>query len=195
MIATAFICGTSRIVTIRPGEHWYDGVSENDWHQEVAHLADVPTNTMEQDMMVESARRWFRQVLLDLAHKLDVEEADGRTYLDNSLLMYTTEAGTITHTPNDIAVITIGGAGEYFNTGRYYDYRKRDDTSVALPDDFLTVRPGVSYNQWLATVLHSMGLPKSEWERPGEKGYGGTPGGFDSAVMQQASDPLPGMEA
>lgn len=195
VIATAFMCGTSRIVTIRPGEHWYDGVSEGDWHQEVAHLADVPTNTMQQDMMVESARRWFRHVLLDLAQKLDVEEADGLTYLDNSLLMYTTEAGTITHTPNDIAVITIGGAGGYLNTGRYYDYRKRDDTSVALADDFLTLRPGVSYNQWLATVLLSMGLPASEWERPGERGYGGTPGGFDDAVLQQASDPLPGMEA
>lgn len=193
VLVTAFICGTSRIATIKPGTHWYEGVSDFDWHQEVAHRADEPTNFEVQQMMLESHRNWLRYVLLDLANKLDIEEADGRTYLDNSLLMYTSEAGSRTHHPADHAILTIGGAGGWFNTGRFYDYRNRADMSRALESDFLSVRPGVSYNQWLANVLMAMGLPAEEWEWPGEKGYGGAPNGFGSAVLQMASDPLPGM--
>ncbi|MBL4683156.1 MAG: hypothetical protein JKY37_01090, partial [Nannocystaceae bacterium] len=191
VLVTAFICGTSRIATVHPGQHWFDGVSEFDWHQEVAHRADEPTNLVEQDMLLQSHRNWFKHVLLDLANKLDVEEADGLTYLDNSLLMYTSESGCRTHNPNDHAMVTIGGAGGWFNTGRFYDYRNRDDMSRSLTNDFLTQRPGILYNQWLANVLMSMGVPREEWEAPGEKGYGGAPGGFGGAMRQMASDELP----
>jgi len=195
VLAAAFICGASRVATVHASRHWYTGVTDFDWHQEVAHRADEPTALTEQDMLLESHSNWFRYVLLDLANKLDIEEADGRTYLDNSLLMYASESGSRTHTPNDHAVVTIGSAGGWLNTGRLYDYRNRDDMSRALADDFLTVRPGVYYNQWLATVLHSMGLPQDEWEWSGERGYGGSPNGFGSAVAQMASDPLAGMQA
>ena len=193
VLVTAFICGTSRIATIHPSGHWYEGVTDFDWHQEVAHRADEPTAFVEQDMMLQSHRNWFRYVLLDLANKLDVEEADGKTYLDNSLLMYASEAGSRTHHPHDHAIATIGSAGDWFSTGRFYDYRNRDDMDRALDNDFLTQRPGLYYNQWLANVLLSMGLPADEWEWSGEKGYGGAPNGFSSAVGQMASDELPGI--
>ncbi|MGH1344748.1 MAG: DUF1552 domain-containing protein [Nannocystales bacterium] len=193
VLVAAFICGTSRIATISPSGHWYPGVSEFDWHQEVAHRADEPSALVEQQMMLESHRNWFRYVLLDLANKLDIEEADGRTYLDNSLLMYTSESGCRTHNPHDHAVVTLGGAGDFFATGRMYDYRNRDDMGRALNDDFLTQRPGLYYNQWLATALQSMDLPEDEWQWAGERGYGGAPNGFDGAVGQMASDVLPGI--
>lgn len=195
VLATAFICGASRVATVRAGSHWYEGLTDSDWHQEVAHRADEPTNLTEQGMMLESHRNWFRYVLLDLANKLDIEEADGRTYLDNSLLVYASEAGSRTHNPHDHAVVTIGSAGGWLNTGRLYDYRNRNDMSRALLDDFLSLRPGVYYNQWLGTVLQAMGVPHDEWEQPGERGYGGAPNGFGSAVGQMASDPMPGMRA
>jgi hypothetical protein len=195
VLVTAFICGTSRIATVNADTHWYPGVSDFDWHQEVAHRADEPTSLVEQDMMLQSHRNWFRYVLLDLAQKLDVEEADGKTYLDNSLLMYTSEAGCRTHHPHDHAMVTIGGAGGWFATGRFHDYRNRSDLSRALPDDFLTQRPGVMYNQWLANALLAMGVDVEEWEWPGERGYGGAPGGFGGATGQMASDALPGIRA
>lgn len=195
VLAAAFICGASRVATANANTHWYAGATDSDWHQEVAHRADEPNALTEQGMLLESHRNWFRHVLIDLANKLDIEEADGRTYLDNSLLMYASESGSRTHTPNDHAVVTIGGAGGWLATGRVYDYRNRDDMSRALEDDFLTVRPGVFYNQWLATALHAMGLPRDEWEREGERGYGGSPRGFGSPAGQMAGDPLPGMQA
>lgn len=195
VLATAFICGASRVATVHAGNHWYSGVTDLDWHQEVAHRADEPTALVEQGMLLDSHRNWFRHVLLDLANKLDIEEADGRTYLDNSLLVYASESGSRTHTPNDHAVVTLGSAGGWLQTGRLYDYRNREDMSRALADDFLTLRPGIYYNQWLATVLQAMGVPRDEWEWDGERGYGGAPNGFGSSVAQMASDPMPGMRA
>ena len=49
--------------------------------------ADAQRNR--QALLVESYQRIFSSVLLDLAAKLDVEEAPGVTYLDNSLLVWT----------------------------------------------------------------------------------------------------------
>jgi hypothetical protein len=193
VLVAAFVCGTSRVATIR-AKHWYPGYSDGDWHQEIAHKADSnPAPNQQQDILLASHRNWLQGQMFDLASKLDaIEEAPGQTYLDNSLLMFTSESGPATHFNWEMPVVTLGGAGGWFNTGRYYDFRNRQDMTHANSSNFLTAarRPGLRYNQWLANILLSMGVPSSEWERPGEKGYGAK-SSFGSPTMQIASDPLP----
>jgi len=198
VLVAAFVCGTSRIATIRADGHWYPGYSSGDWHQEIAHQSDSsPAPNQQEEILLESHRNWLTLQLMDLANKLDaVEEAPGETFLDNSLLMFTSESGPMTHFNWEMPMVTFGGAGGWFNTGRYYDFRNRQDLSHSGSSNFLEAarRPGVSYNQWLANVLLSMDVPTDEWERPGEKGYGAKTS-FDSPIMQQASDPLPMLKA
>jgi hypothetical protein len=115
---------------------------------------------------------FFEKAFLDLANKLDVEEADGRSYLDNTLLMWSQESGHDTHNSITVPIVTAGSAAGFFRTGQYVDYRNRDNPITrdipATAHQFPT--PGILYAQWLSTVLHAMGLPRSEWERAGEKG-------------------------
>jgi hypothetical protein len=198
VIAAAFMCGTSRIAVVNSGEAWSPDISGLccDWHQQVAHMSAQPDGVAQQ-LLVDAKQRFFESVFLDLAGKLDVEETSGITFLDNSLMFWTQESGSTTHDPISLPVITAGSAAGVLTTGRYIDYRNR--TSMAVADTYLPEyslrRPGLPYNRWLANVLMAMGLSPSEFERPGEHGYGlpfvDNPDAWSPQLMADASEPLP----
>ena len=168
--ATAFMCGTSGIAVLGYGGTERFQAYGGDWHQEVAHQWQTPDR---QALLVQSYQRIFSSVFLDLAAQLDVEEAPGMTYLDNSLLVWSQESGMETHGSISIPVVTFGSAAGFFKTGQLVDYRKVGaPDSSSDPDAGNVQYMGVLYNQWLATVLQAMGLPPSEFERWGHKGYG-----------------------
>ena len=101
-------------------------------------------------------------------------------------------------------------AAGFFKTGQLCDYRR-----IGNPDS--TFDPmaggkqclGLLYSQWLATVLQAMGVPPSDFERWGHKGYGvpfvskesWTPpyakhyGDTSSRYFTMASDILPFLKA
>lgn len=185
VVVAAFVCGTSRIAIYGSSdEHWNEAGGWSDWHQEIAHVGGggVPNDPGAaanrpawQQILMGTQREFFRNVFLDLCNKLDaVEETEGVTYLDNTLVMWTMESGNRTHDNVSTPVITAGSAAGYFNTGNYYDFRNRQNTlfgSSAEPvsDSY---RPGILYNQWLANILMSMNLAPAEFERDGKRGYG-----------------------
>ncbi len=194
VIAAAFICGTSRIATISIDQYFnnYGG----DWHQDIAHEAHASQSA--QDTMVSGLQTFFEGVFLDLARKLDVEEDNGITVLDNSLLMWSQESGIMTHDADSIPIITAGSAAGVFQTGQFLDYRDR--ANMALTTDPWTdivydKRPGVAYNRWLANVLQAMNIEPSAYERPGEQGYGLTYNenleAWPQRIYDDASEPLP----
>lgn len=198
VIAAAFICGTSRIATVSVVQVWntYGG----DWHQEIAH--ECHSDVAAQQTVVESHRSFFEGAFLDLVRKLDVEEENGVTVLDNTLVMWTQESGIMTHDADSVPVVTAGSAAGHFETGRFVDYR--DLTNMALTDDPWTdivydKRPGVAYNRWLANVLQSMGIDPEEYEQPGIPGYGLTynenTNAWPERIYDDASDPLPQLVA
>lgn len=160
VIVAAFICGTSRIAVINSPEQWspYSGGS---WHQNIAHTAATDSNA--QKILVEGHRQEFESLFLDLVTKLDVEEADGKTYLDNSLVWWTQESGYSTHSPMSMPIVTAGSAAGYFKTGYSVDYRRLNNPEAA----------GILYAQWLANIAMAMGVPASEYHlAPTDKGYG-----------------------
>jgi hypothetical protein len=178
-----------------------------DWHQDVAHQWQSAEN---QDLIVRSYQRIFESCLVDLAAKLDVEEAPGMTYLDNSLLAWSQESGMETHGSVSIPVVTFGSAAGFFKTGVFADYRRTDPEAASFDPGAGNVQYfGLLYAQWLATVLQAMGAPPSEFERWGHKGYGvpfitqegWTPAygthyeSTDSRYFEMSSDILPGLRA
>lgn len=207
--AAAFICGASRIAVMGlHDDQRFVNFTGGDWHFDVAHYWLEPDK---QDLLARTYQQVFERVLLDMAARLDVEEVDGLTYLDNALLVWTHEAGMSTHDPVSIPIVTIGSAAGFFRTGLALDYRR-----VGHPDsrfqpllDADVMYAGVLYNQFLASVLQAMGMPPTEFERWGHKGYGvplveqpGTSLPFaehyqnsSSRYFQIASDVLPFLRA
>jgi len=168
--AVAFMCGTSRIAVVcHPDTAAYVSYG-GDWHQEVAHQWQ---NADAQAKLVPSYQRFFESSFLDMAARLDVEEAPGVTYLDNSLVVWTQESGMETHGSVSIPVVTFGGAGGFLKTGQLVDYRRTTSKNSEYdPGAGGKQVLGLLYAQWLGTVLQAMGVPPSDYERWGHQGYG-----------------------
>lgn len=196
VVVAAFLCGTSRVAVMGITESNF--VADNgDWHQSVAHQWHLAEP---QAKLQEANRGAFQNVLLYLARQLDVEEAPGVTVLDNSLLTWSQECGMETHEASSMPVVTFGGAGGALRTGNFCDYRNR--TAKGMRSTYGSERgySGLLYNQWLATCLLAMGVPRSEWqniEHNGAAGYGNPYVSTDYAlthvpgVVENASDLLP----
>lgn len=170
VIAAAFACDTSRIATMFVGDHFssYAG----DWHQDIAHQAQFPAGEQQQTIAA-AHREFFGSVFLDLIAKLDAIPDGEGTVLDGTLVQWTQEAGCMTHDPIELPVVTAGGAGAFFTTGNYADYRNLNKPAhQSSGDSAVSSHTGLLYNQWLGNVLQAMGLSPSEFESPDHGGYG-----------------------
>jgi hypothetical protein len=174
----AFSCNATRIGVFGFGDTsglspGFASSGQTDWHQQVAHkwYMDQP-----QGWLVESYQGFFEQVLLYLVSALDgVQDANGQTVLDNSLVVWGQECCMSTHDAFGIQSVSFGGAGGKLNTGLYCDYRQNGQTASAFTpgagsaglsaslNGYVTY-PGLLWEQWLATQLWAMGIPTSEWE-------------------------------
>jgi hypothetical protein len=137
---------------------------------------------------------------------LDVDDGSGKTYLDNSLVVWTQESGEYTHVGQGIPVITAGSAGGFLKTGNYVDYRTKD--IIVDGGQPVKVCGGLLYHQWLGTALQAMGVQPSEYEANGVHGYpskrymasefySGSPANvaYPDALWNAASDVLPFLKA
>jgi hypothetical protein len=172
VIVAAFMCDTSRIAVMRITDTFSDYAG--DWHNDIAHEAHTPDGGA-QAVLAAAHQRFFEDVFVDLAAKLDaVTETEG-TALDSTLLQWTQESGCVTHDPIELPVVTAGSAGGFFKTGQYVDYRNlQKQAHTPSADNAVTSHTGLIYNQWLGTVLQSMGLEPSEYEDGVNGGYGKT---------------------
>lgn len=207
VIVAAFMCGSTRIATWGWGEtgRLLGPTSvEGGWHVGVAHQWMEPDR---QSLLVRSYQKFFESVFVRLAKRLDVEEANGSTYLDNTLLVWSQECGMMTHDQTSIPVLTFGSAGRTIQTGQYLDYRRTENPDSSFntqADNNYKQSLGVLYTQWLANVLQFMGLPRAEfelWKHPGygiayigkddrySRHYGASP--TDSRYQNDASNFLP----
>jgi Protein of unknown function (DUF1552) len=171
VFAVAFACGTSRIA-VMDGGRFADSTFSGSWHQDVAH-----NYQSRQPLIVAHYREFFEFVFLDMANRLNsIPTTPGRTVLDDSLMMWTQESGMNTHYPISIPIITAGGAGGAVNTGNYIDYRNKERNQFfqvgGVPVGDQRQYFGLTYNQFLASTLQSMGVGPAEYERWGHKGYG-----------------------
>ncbi len=104
---------------------------------------------------VGNAMRWFvDKAIVPLITKLDVDEGGGLTFLDNSLIMFGNTNSADVHRNWDRNILLAGGAGGYFKTGQFVDYRQ-----VGVSTNY--GQPGILYNQLIITILKSMGIKDS----------------------------------
>ncbi len=171
VIVAAFACDTTRIATARVADRF--STFSGDWHQDVAHQANAAM--AQQQVLADAHQQFFENVYLDLISKLDaVDDGLGNTVLDSTLVQWTQEAGIVTHDPIEMTVVAAGGAGGYFNTGQYVDYRDLNKPAAVGngQGSYADSNIGLVYNQWLGNVAQSMGLNPSEYESGSYGGYG-----------------------
>jgi hypothetical protein len=171
VIVAAFLCGTSRIAVIN-GEQTFSNFT-GDWHQDIAHKAHLPDGA-QQKTIADAHQSFFAGVFVDLIKKLDIDDGTGMTLLDRSLVQWTHESGPYTHESVTMPVITAGSAGGAIKTGNYCDYRNLGNffDKGGFQGATEVTNAGLVYNQWLGTVLQSMGLARKDFETDGNGGYG-----------------------
>ncbi|MEL6348654.1 MAG: DUF1552 domain-containing protein [Myxococcota bacterium] len=171
IVVAAFSCGVSRIATM----HVVDTLSNfaGDWHQDIAHQAYAQDNA--QQTLRRAHQQFFEDIYLDLIEKLDATAGpSGGSILDDALVVWTQESGQYTHESYSIPVVTAGSACGALRTGQYVDYR---DLDMELPFEegpshgYPSDHPGLTWNQYLGTVLQVMGL-SSEGGLDLASGYG-----------------------
>ena len=205
----AIRCDLTRVVTFQPqmgvtdaggskatSYHSSDD-SPGDWH-DFAH--DAVEEPGDHDH-INSLNRWVvEKIFARYVQGLDVEEAFGRTYLDNSLVYLSGEL-SMDHYVLGMPTLMAGSAGGKLETGRYVDYTQLDGSYAnagTMPWGVLI--PGLPHNRLLVTILQAMGLSPNDYERDGIEGYGhhehfGGPYNLDPGVydISQIGQPLPGI--
>lgn len=195
VVVAAFACQASSIA-VNSLSRTYSPYS-GDWHQDIAHGMEGPSS---QQTYVNSLQVFFEKSFLPFITKLDaVDDGDGKTLLDNTLVAWMQEHGDRIHGNFSVPLITAGSAGGALRTGSFIDYRNPNirmaEPSAAGADPSFA---GLIWNQWLANIAVAMGLPTTEWEEPGG-GYGKlfignqakAGGWYPASVQQNLSAPLP----
>lgn len=175
VVAIAFSCDTSRIAVI-PMSPYYFGArfshyTTGSYHSDIAHQAGNVTQAKPtppytaREWQTQGYRRAFEEAFLYLVNKLDAISEGTGTVLDASLVTWTHESGLYTHRGYDLPVITAGSAGGAISTGNHIDYR--DMARVAATN---TTRAGaeaeyygLSWHQYLGSVLKVMGIPPTDY--------------------------------
>jgi len=173
VIVAAFLCDTSRIAVLHIIEDFSNFVG--DWHEDVAHQANNPDGVKHQIIM-SAHQVMFEKMYIDLVNKLNVDDGTGKTYLDNSLVVWTQESGEYTHAGQGMPIITTGSAGGFLKTGSYIDYRNVSPDWVyetGEAGNSIKIYSGLLWQQWLGTALQAMGLKPADYEKNGLGGYPG----------------------
>jgi hypothetical protein len=139
----ALTCDQTRIITMmwsgETSQQTFPWLGINDPHHSMSHAPDGDGGTKAKLIKVDT---WFASQVAYMAGKMDgVMDSNGKTMLDNSLLMWTNGLGKgNSHTRHDIPYVLIGSAGGYFTTGR-------------------SLQVSNNHNDLMVSVLNAMGLP------------------------------------
>lgn len=200
VLVAGLACGATKVANIVAdgGYSIFSTWPVGGWHDQIAHEVNLPG--MQQDLMVDAQRRFFAEVVLDLAARLDaIPEADGSTALDRALIVWLQEHSNIIHGNFSIPAVTIGSADRYFATNNYCDYRNRSRIFATYVAGAERAAPGLPYQQFWANCLQAMGVPHSEWAEPDHPGYSARfvhgdefePSDYPASLWATTGDTLP----
>lgn len=163
LAALALACGYSRSVVLQWGAavagspmYQWDGINHQFRHHPISHGTTEDFGGADltgwQDMLHE-IDQWNIAEFRSLLELLDgYAESDGKTLLDNTVVLYSNEfSNGQGHTTGDLPLIIAGGGG-YFQLGQ----------SVQIASGGIAgcgEREGQS-NRMLATILNSLGVPQ-----------------------------------
>jgi hypothetical protein len=155
LIASAFSCDLTRVVTLQMGELPMDLVNPGyvgSLHDEFAHA--VFTDPYAAQIMTDYTAIHAQQ-FANILDQLDSIPEAGGTVLDNTLCVWVGELGDGTHGYNQWNVVMAGG--QAFEMGRYLHF-KQDTPIEAWTWDGTQPVMGRPHQQLLVSLLQSFGV-------------------------------------
>ena len=150
------------------GHYHSEDASGGTWHG-LAHDFDNANSRR----ILKGINQWIAgEIFAKLIGKLDVPEANGKTYLDNSLVYWGNELG-FNHIGYSVPCLLAGSAGGFIKPGRYLDYIDWSGRAYFSQENGNVIK-GIPHNRFLVTALQAMGLSPGDYERDGQPGYGST---------------------
>jgi hypothetical protein len=124
------------------------------WHLEDAHM-EIKDN-------IRAHVNFVNGMFLDLCRRLNVPEAGGNTYLDNSFGWIAPEC-SYGHAGANYTFLTAGNAQGAFHTGKFFNY---EDSIAANPARHMgsTWGVGLPINRFWASVLQGHGATRAQYE-------------------------------
>jgi hypothetical protein len=177
ILALALACGYTRVGTMQfdrgsggPTFKW-DGMSHEYNHHKLSHgkvkddcfgtsTANGCDDVAGYENMLFEIDKWHAGKLARLLARLDsIVEADGRTVLDNSVILYTNELSDgRAHSFMDLPYIIAGGANGFFKQGQYVLLGRANNPGG---DD-----QAAPHNKLLNTIVNAMGIESSWFGAP-----------------------------
>jgi Protein of unknown function (DUF1552) len=166
--ALALACGYTRSAVLQWGAavagspmYQWDGIYHSFRHHPLSHGTTDDFNAEKVDGyrdMLFDIDRWNMQEFRKLLDLLDgYAEGDGRTLLDNTVVLYSNEfSDGLGHTTGDLPIMIVGGAG-YFKLGASVLARRSDPILAGV------ARGEGNSNRLLCTVLNAVGVPTSRF--------------------------------
>jgi hypothetical protein len=210
MAVAALICDLTRVVTFRCQMALSDALGAGselisfhqsddnvgDWHDFAHDAQDEPGDHAH----IVALNRWIgNEIFGRFVEQLDVDEGDGTTVLDNSLVYWGGEL-SMDHYVLSQPTLLAGSAGGALETGRYIDYNDFSQGYANRIGNWGILVPGLPHNRLMVTIMQAMGLSPEDYERDGLAGYGhrerfGGPYAYpdDAYDMTQIGAPLPGL--
>jgi Protein of unknown function (DUF1552) len=151
LIFNTVACDRTRLITFlwngETSQQTFPWLGVNDPHHDMSHRADSDGATKAKLIKVN---RWYCEQFTYLIEKMDaVQEGNGKTMLDNSLVIWTDGLGKgNNHTRKNIPWVLAGSAGGYMPTGRYMDMGSKP------------------HNHLLVDILRAMGLKDETYFGP-----------------------------
>ena len=163
VLALALACGHTRVGSLQwnngaggPTFKW-DGLNHPYHHHAISHnsTTDVGSNTgvggADYKQLLFEVDTWYAKQFRYLADKLNgYTEADGKTVLDNSALVWMNELSDgLEHNFMDMPYVIAGGCGGYLKTGQYVKLTKQANTKQLVD---------APHNKLLTTLINGVGV-------------------------------------
>lgn len=146
-----------------------EGVGASSWHGE-SHNSEKTFSPQHYQASYWAAQKVFLRVISKMSQ---ITESNGKSMLDNSMIFWGGEMSQgAGHVQDNMPVVLAGSMQGFIRPGRLLDYSQYSVAKVAsnnMGDSNWVGRP---YTQLLNTILQGAGLSPSDYERPGQPGYG-----------------------
>jgi Protein of unknown function (DUF1552) len=149
ILVNALACGITRVASLQWSRSAAGPVFEKfgatRGHHEISH--DGVDIEASQEILTK-INIWYAERFLDLIKKMDaIDDGDGKTMLDNSIVVWCNELAQGDHTLNPLYTVVAGGAGGALQTGRILNIREPNNNLL------------LSYLKYMDTGVTSFGEP------------------------------------
>lgn len=155
VLTLALKCDLTRVASLcwtgpgGAGNMVYDWLGAEGRHHDLSHSGRPSSGQPRYESLVKIGRFHAEQLATFLDGLDAVRESNGRTMLDNSVVLWTSEhagnkVGAEDHERRDVPFVLFGSGQGYFRTGRFVDCKGRP------------------HNEVLLSLIHAMGLTQEK---------------------------------